>query len=114
MRKQLRFAALSCCFTCKLPLDWCAEAKEDKGTPGKCVYIDKVLPAVVVAASLTREAQWIRDSFDIDPADERAFQQWLAGKKVFMETRGTNMHMLWAMVIRKIYAHRMRAVPSVY
>lgn len=34
MRKQLRFAALSCCFTCKLPLDWCAEAKDDKGTRG--------------------------------------------------------------------------------
>ncbi|KAL7940041.1 hypothetical protein V8C42DRAFT_349789 [Trichoderma barbatum] len=112
MRKQLRFAALSCCFTCKLPLDWCAEAKEDKGTPGKCVYIDKVLPAVVVAASVTREAQWICDSFDIDPADERAFQQWLAGKRAFMDTRGTNMHMLWAMVVRKTYAHRMRAVPS--
>jgi hypothetical protein len=112
-RKQLRFAGLSCCFTCKLPLDWCLEAKEDRGTPNRCVYVDKVLPAIEVASSITREAQWIRDSFHIDPTDKQAFRQWLAGKRVFMDKKGTNMHMLWAMVVRKTYGHRMRAVPSV-
>lgn len=107
MRKQLRFAAQTCCFRCKLPLDWCTEAKEDKGTPDQCVYMDKVLPAVVVAASSTREGQWIRDDFDVDPRDKRAFLQWLTGRKVFMDTRGTNMHMLWAMVVRLTYGERM-------
>ncbi|KJK87120.1 hypothetical protein H633G_09028 [Metarhizium anisopliae BRIP 53284] len=111
MRKQLRFAAQSCCFTCKLPLDWCKEAKSDKGTADECVYMDKVLPAVTVAASSTRERQWIRDKFDIDPTDGQAFRQWLAGKRVFMETRGTNMHMLWATVVRRTFGHRMRAAP---
>jgi superfamily II DNA or RNA helicase len=111
-RKQLRFAGLSCCFTCKLPLDWCLEAKEDRGTPNRCVYVDKVLPAIEVASSITREAQWIRDSFHIDPTDKQAFRQWLAGKRVFMDKKGTNMHMLWAMVVRKTYGHRMRAIPS--
>jgi superfamily II DNA or RNA helicase len=114
MRKQLRFAALTCCFTCKLPLDWCVEAKEDKGTPDRCVYVDKVLPAVIIAASLTQETQWIRNSFDIDPTDKKAFQQWLAGKRVFMGKKGTNMHMLWAMVVRKTYARKMKVAPSAH
>ncbi|KAK9443904.1 DNA helicase, ATP-dependent, RecQ type [Metarhizium brunneum] len=61
----------------------CKEAKNDKGTPDECVYMDKVLPAVTVAASSTRERQWIRDKFDIDPTDRQAFikatiLQWAA------------------------------------
>ena len=71
------------------------------------------LPAIEVATSTTREAQWIRESFHIDPTDKQAFQQWLAGKRVFMDKKGTNMHMLWAMIVRKTYGHRMRAIPSV-
>jgi superfamily II DNA or RNA helicase len=113
MRRQLRFANHSCCFTCKLPLDWCTEAKNDRGTPDQCVYLDKVLPAIIVAAGSTREAQWIRDKFDIDPMDGQAFRQWLAGKRSFMDTRGTNMHMLWVMVLRRTFGHRMKADPTV-
>ncbi|KID81130.1 recQ family helicase [Metarhizium guizhouense ARSEF 977] len=80
MRKQLRFAAQSCCFTCKLPLDWCKEAKNDKGTPDECVYMDKVLPAITVAASSTRERRWIRDKFDIDPTDGQAASRHSRGQ----------------------------------
>jgi superfamily II DNA or RNA helicase len=110
MRKELRFAALTCCFTCKLPLDWCVEAKEDKGTSGgRCAYMDKVLPTIIVATSSTREAQWIRDTFDVDLTDKKVFLQWLTGKRVFMDTRGTNMHVLWAMVVQRTYGRSMRA-----
>ena len=92
---------------------WTGVWRPKTGTPNRCVYVDKVLPAIEVATSTTREAQWIRESFHIDPTDKQAFQQWLAGKPVFMDKKGTNMHMLWAMIVRKTYGHRMRAIPSV-
>ncbi len=56
MRTRLRFTALSCCFICKLPLDWCAQVKSDRGTPEQCVYLDKVLPVILITVSMTCEA----------------------------------------------------------
>jgi superfamily II DNA or RNA helicase len=112
MRRRLKFATLSCCFTCKLPLDWCAQAKSSRGTPEGCVYLDKVLPVILITAGMTREAQWVRDNFEADPCDSAAFLQWLAGRREFMATRGTNMHMLWARIVCKMYGHRMGAVAS--
>lgn len=110
IRARLRFATHSCCFKCKLPLDWCAKAKDDKGTPDRCVYMDKVLPAILITANITREAEWIRDSFGVDPTDNSAFLQWLAGKREFMDTRGTNMHMLWTRIVQKTYGPGMAVV----
>ncbi|KAM0362978.1 hypothetical protein ACHAO7_010765 [Fusarium culmorum] len=44
-RKAIRFKELSCCFICKLPLDWCQETQDEEG---KCIYKDKLLPVVLM------------------------------------------------------------------
>ncbi len=43
--KMVMFGALSCCFTCTLPMDWCKQKLEH----GQCECVARVLPQPFMA-----------------------------------------------------------------
>lgn len=99
LRKKITFGGLSCCFTCKLPLNWCEETRED----GKCSYTDKVLPVVLMALQSWRVKRLAREQFDIDADDREGFLRWLGRDRRFHGMRGTNALALWEAIIWEAY-----------
>ncbi len=106
-RRQVRFAENSCCFRCKLPLDWCKEARKRSGVEEeKCVYLDKVLPVALMPLRSRKMGQWISQRFDIDVLDEATYLRWLGRGLRFHGTRGAQVHVVWEAIIEKAcYSH---------
>lgn len=100
VRKKITFGPLSCCFTCKLPLDWCAETQEEEG---HCAYKDKVLPVVLMGLRNWRVRDLAKEQFGIDTQDKDAFFRWLGARRQFHGEGGTNMHALWEAIIWEAY-----------
>lgn len=105
IRQKIRFGENTCCFRCKLPLDWCQESRERVGLEaGKCVYMDKVLPVVLMGLEAVKLRQWVKRKFEVDMEDIEGFFRWLGGRVQFHGTSGANIHILWeAMVEKSIY-----------
>ncbi|WXC51053.1 hypothetical protein QX201_010758 [Fusarium graminearum] len=90
-RKAIRFKELSCCFICKLPLDWCKETQDEEG---KCIYKDKLLPVVLMGLRSWRVRDLAKSIFGVDPEDKKVFYRWLGVEKRFHGIKGTNAHAL--------------------
>lgn len=78
VRKKITFGLLLCCFTCKLPLDWCEETREEEGY---CAYKDKVLPVVLMGLRSWRVRELAKKQFGINTQDRVAFFQWLGARR---------------------------------
>ncbi|KAK2684833.1 hypothetical protein QWA68_016741 [Fusarium oxysporum] len=100
VRKKLRFKELSCCFTCKLPLDWCEETRKEDG---RCAYKDKLLPVVLMGLRSWRVRDIARRQFGISIEDKEEFYCWLGVERRFHGMKGTNAHALWEAIIWEAY-----------
>jgi hypothetical protein len=100
VRRKITFGSLSCCFTCKLPLDWCEETREDEGS---CAYKDKVLPVVLIGLRSLWVRELAKEQFGIEMQDREAFFRWLGVRRQFHGKGGTNMHALWEAIIWEAY-----------
>ncbi|KAK5994713.1 ATP-dependent DNA helicase tlh2-like protein [Cladobotryum mycophilum] len=69
IRQKIRFADNSCCFRCKLPSDWCKEARESAGEGEGCMYMDKVLPVALLPMGHSSMKMWVKEKFKIDALD---------------------------------------------
>ena len=105
--KRLKFGKLSSCFRCKLPLDWCELARVDHGLdqggeqgsePG-CVYMDKVVPTVLVAINHREVREYIEKKHGVEVGDMTKLVQWLTRRRMVMETQGTNLHQLFVSLV---------------
>lgn len=105
VRKRLLFGELSCCFICKLPLDWCEQTRGDaEGGEGKrCAHVDKVLPVVFMALKNEQVRQLTRERFNVNPDNEEEFFQWAARSRQFHGTAGTNALALWEAIVWRAY-----------
>lgn len=99
VRKKIRFGPLSCCFTCKLPLDWCEETREG----GSCAHVDKVLPVVLMGLKSWRVRELAKREFGVNTTEEEGFFRWLGARRRFHGLAGTNMHALWEAIIWEAY-----------
>lgn len=101
-RRSIRFEELSCCFRCKLPLDWCEERRTGANRTA-CTAEDRVLPVVLILA----EEQWVRGlvkrKFEVDSSDRTRFFFWLGQKQRFHGTYGTNILLLWEEILWTAY-----------
>src|SRR6478735_151735 len=79
-RREIRFKELTCCYICKLPLDWCEETRDEEG---KCVYKDKLLPIVLLGLRSWRIRDIARAAFGVDVEDRKAFYHWLGIERRF-------------------------------
>ncbi len=100
-RRQVRFGELSCCFRCKLPLDWCEQTRAEGEEA--CAYIDKVLPVVLSALTWQRVGDIAKEQFGVDVADRTGFYRWLGGRRRFHGTSGSNALALWEAIIWEAY-----------
>ncbi len=105
-RRKIRFAENSCCFQCKLPLDWCGEARAREGLEEGCVYMDKVLPVVLLGYENDDIRRWVQSRFSIDMSDKAGFFRWLARRTRFHDTNGANIHILWEAMVEKMQRQR--------
>jgi hypothetical protein len=102
IRQKIRFGENTCCFRCKLPLDWCQESRERVGLEaGKCVYMDKVLPVVLMGLEAVKLRQWVKRKFEVDMEDIEGFFRWLGGRVQFHGTSGANIDILWEAMVEK-------------
>lgn len=99
LRKKVTFGSHSCCFMCKLPLDWCEPTRQD----GQCEYMDKVLPVALMALQSQEVRTLARERFDVDAEDHEAFFRWLGRDRLFHGTKGTNALALWEAVVWEAY-----------
>jgi superfamily II DNA or RNA helicase len=99
VRRRITFGELSCCFRCRLPLDWC-EATRDGGG---CAYMDKVLPVVLLAARRDWAKEVAREQFGFDADDEEGFFEWLGMSRRFHGMGGTNALALWEAIVWLAY-----------
>lgn len=99
LRMKVTFGSLSCCFMCKLPLDWCEPTRQD----GQCEFVDKVLPVALMALQRQEVRTLARERFDVDAADHEAFFRWLGRDRTFHGTKGTNALALWEAVVWEAY-----------
>jgi hypothetical protein len=105
VRQKIQFADNSCCFQCMLPWDWCMRAKEEagKGKDDGCVYMNKILPVVLMALGWDTIVPWMREKHQVDIRDRKAFFRWLARRTRFYDTNGANIHILWEAILRRVY-----------
>lgn len=102
VRKKIRFGPLSCCFTCKLPLNWCEETREG----GSYAHVDKVLPVVLMGLKSWRVRELAKREFGVITTEEEGFFRWLGARRRFHGLAGTNMHVLWEAIIWEAYKVR--------
>jgi superfamily II DNA/RNA helicase len=102
-RREIRFKELSCCFVCKLPLNWCEETQDEEG---RCAYKDKLLPVVLMGLRSWRVRDIVRAEFGVDVEDRKAFYRWLGVERRFHGMKGTNAHAVWEAVIWEIYKNK--------
>ena len=102
VRKKITFGELWCCFKCKLPLDWC-KAMREGGEEGRCVYMDKVLPVVLLAVRRRWAKELALEEFGVDVEEREGFFKWLGMDRRFHGMGGTNALALWEAIIWKAY-----------
>ncbi|KAI3578614.1 hypothetical protein IWW34DRAFT_737753 [Fusarium oxysporum f. sp. albedinis] len=102
-RREIRFKELSCCFVCKLPLNWCEETQDEEG---RCAYKDKLLPVVLMGLRSWRVRDIVRAELGVDVEDRKAFYRWLGVERRFHGMKGTNAHAVWEAVIWEIYKNK--------
>lgn len=100
VRQRVQFPENRCCFTCKLPSDWCAESKVGE----KCAHMDKVLPVAYLALCVPRIGQMVREAFKTcEITDSGLYLRWLAEKRRFHGRKGVNVYAAWEEIIWRIY-----------
>lgn len=99
-KRKVRFRDYSCCWVCGLPLEWCAEAKSDRGTgeQGDCAWPDQVLRVVVMARQSHHMAAMVRDEFDVDVADE-GYAAWAGRDRSMYDETWTNALAVWVLIV---------------
>lgn len=102
VRRTLTFGDLSCCYICKLPLDWCEELRQRRGE-GECAYMDKVLPVVLMAVRSLRLKKLTKELFQVDPDEKETFFTWLGRNRRFHGMNGTNALAVWEEMIWEVY-----------
>jgi superfamily II DNA helicase RecQ len=100
VRRRIRFKELSCCFTCKLPLDWCEETREEEGG---CGYKDKLLPVVLMCLWSRRVRDIAKRQLGVTVSSSEGFYRWLGVERRFHGMKGTNAHALWEEIIWEVY-----------
>jgi superfamily II DNA helicase RecQ len=106
-RRRVVFGEFACCWRCGLPQRWC-EAAGNEGDDGgdsengrvKCVYMDAVLPVVMLAQKSGRIGELVRREFDIDATNEQEYIEWIGRSRQWYEGEGTNALAVWDVVIR--------------
>lgn len=102
VRERVRFGELSCCYKCKLPLDWCKETQKGGGE-GLCAYADKVLPVVLMAIANGGLRGLVVKEFGVDPRETEEYFGWLGRNRRFHGTSGTNVLAVWEAIVWRVY-----------
>lgn len=102
--QKMKFAAYTCCYRCKLPLDWCQESQEEVEGEKRCANMDKILPVVLLAPCNKRIRRMVQEKFELwNRSNLEGFYTWLTEKRRFHNTNGANIHALWEEIIWKVY-----------
>lgn len=101
-QRAIRFEELSCCFRCKLPLNWCEERRLG-GLRTGCTAEDRVLPIVLFVRKWEWAQRLVQRMFGIDIRDRTSYFHWLGRKQVFHGYQGTNMLLLWEAILWEAY-----------
>lgn len=103
--QRLKFGKLSSCFRCKLPLDWCEQARVDhgldQGQEQGCVYMDKVVPSLLMAISQPEIRDYMEEKHGVKVGGMAELAKWLTRRRILMETQGTNMHQLFVSLMHR-------------
>ena len=101
IRQMVHFPDNVSCFTCKLPLDWCEDTKDEDGS---CAHKDKVLPVAYLALCRRWARRIAQEGFEgCRTTDMESFSKWLGEERSFHGTKGANLHALWEEMVWKVY-----------
>ena len=105
VRRWLRVEELTCCYRCRLPLDWCRERLEGTGAD-RCREEDRVMPVALLAVRVPWVRELVLERFGVDGEEVKRYIRWLGGEHRVGRTRGTNAVAVWVEVVWRAYRRR--------
>lgn len=100
LTKGMQWANLSCCFKCKLPLDWCEWRKDGEED---CTDLDKVLTVAMMPLKLEWAKKIAEEQLGADVTDRKAYIAWLTRRRRFHGKGGTNALAVWEGIVWEAY-----------
>jgi superfamily II DNA helicase RecQ len=96
-RRQVTFGDYGCCWRCGLPQMWCQELG---GTA--CMYMDKVIPVMMMVGRSERLRRIVKREFDIDAAEEEGYIGWIGRSRRMYGADMTNGLGVWDLIVREV------------